>query len=227
MTVELLDTTLREGEQTPNVTMTIEQKLEIAEALDEFGVEFIELGHPVVSPDVREAIHRLAQLDTNAAKIVHARAHPDDIEAAHGSGAPWVGMFFGTSPLSLEHKFGVTQDEALRRVRDAVARAKDHDLSVRFTAEDATRTDRDFLIQVSQAAEAAGADRLSFPDTVGTATPASITDLVEDVRNAVDVPIHVHCHNDLGLATANTLAGLEAGAQLADVTVNGLGERSG
>lgn len=227
MTVELLDTTLREGEQTPNVTMTIEQKLEIAEALDDFGVEFIELGHPVVSPDVREAVHRLARLDTNAAKIAHGRAHPVDIDAAAECGTPWIGIFFGTSPLSLEHKFGVTQDEALQRIRDAVARAKDHDLNVRFTAEDATRTERDFLIQVSQAAAEAGADRLSFPDTVGTATPGSITELVTDVRNAVDLPIHVHCHNDLGLATANTLAGLEAGAQLADVTVNGLGERSG
>ena len=227
MRVELLDTTLREGEQTPNVSFTLEQKLEIARLLDEFGVEFIELGHPAVSPDVHQAVEGLARLETRAQKLVHARALPADIKEAARLGVPWVGIFFGTSALSLAHKFHIDRAEALRRIRDAVCCAKDLDLQVRFTAEDATRTERDFLLQVAGVAQEAGADRFSIPDTVGTMNPRVFGELVHQVSAELAIPLHVHCHNDYGLATANALAGLEAGARLADVTVNGLGERSG
>lgn len=227
MIVELLDATLREGEQTANVSFTLEQKLEIAQLLDEFGVEFIELGHPAVSPDVREAVSRLSKLDLKAQKLVHGRALPKDIDDAAQCGVPWMGMFFGTSPLSLQHKFQIGQQEAITRVRDAVRYAKDKGLKVRFTAEDATRTDLNFLLDVLSVAEEAGADRVSLPDTVGTLHPGTMRELVQSVCQAIKVPVHVHCHNDYGLAVANTLAGLEAGARLGDVTVNGLGERSG
>lgn len=227
MNVELLDTTLREGEQTANVSFSVEQKVEIAKLLDAFGVEFIELGHPAVSPDVRAAVERLARLELRAHKLVHARALPADIDDAARVGVPWVGMFFGTSPLSLEHKFGIGPQEALVRIRDAIRYAKDRGLKVRFTAEDATRTELDFLLEVAQVAEEAGADRFSIPDTVGTLHPEATGALVRAVCERVRIPVHVHCHNDYGLAAANTLAGLAAGARLADVTVNGLGERSG
>jgi 2-isopropylmalate synthase len=227
MKVELLDTTLREGEQTAGVSFSVEQKLEIAGLLDEFGVEFIELGHPAVSPDVGEAVERLSRLETGAHKLIHARALPADIDYAVRFGVPWVGIFFGTSPLSLKHKFHISPAEALKRIRDAICYAKDQGLKVRFTAEDATRTELNFLVEVAQLAEEAGADRLSLPDTVGTALPSAMQELVRAISKAVRIPLHVHCHNDYGLATANTLAGIEAGARLGDVTVNGLGERSG
>ncbi|NOZ03762.1 MAG: homocitrate synthase [FCB group bacterium] len=227
MKVELLDSTIREGEQSPNVSFTVEQKLEIVKLLDEFGVEFIELGHPAVSPDVREAVERLARLDTRANKMVHGRALARDIDDAANLNVPWVGIFFGTSPLSLEYKFQITPQKALVRISEAIRYAKDKGLKVRFTAEDATRTDTDFLVEVASVAEEAGADRFSIADTVGTTHPASLRKLVRAVASSVSIPLHVHCHNDYGLATANVLAGLEGGARLADVTVNGLGERSG
>lgn len=225
--VKLLDTTLREGEQTPNVSFRLDDKIKIAQMLDRFGVEFIELGHPAVSPDVREAVLHLAQLETSAEKLVHARALPADIDEAARSGAPWVGIFLGTSPLSLRYKFDIDEETALRRIRDAVCYAKDCGLKVRFTAEDATRTEPNFLLEVAQAAEDAGADRMSLPDTVGTMAPGALAGIVNRVTEVVGIPVHVHCHNDFGMAAANTMAGLEAGAQLADVSVNGLGERSG
>lgn len=227
MYVELLDTTLREGEQTANVSFTLDQKVEIAKLLDEFGVEFIELGHPAVSPDVRQAVEWLAQLELRATKLIHGRALPSDIDEAVRYSVPWIGMFFGTSALSLEHKFKIDEKEALRRVRDAVAYAKDKGLKVRFTAEDATRTEVDFLLEVLGVAQEAGADRLSVPDTVGTMAPEAMRGFVKQVVAGVGLPVHVHCHNDYGMAVANTVAGLQAGAQLADVTVNGIGERSG
>ena len=227
MNVELLDSTLREGEQTPHVSFTVEQKVEIATLLDEFGVEFIELGHPAVSPDVRQSVERLTRLDTQAHKLVHGRALSKDIDDAVHVGATWIGIFLGISPLSLEHKFQIDQAEALKRIRDSVRYAKDQGLQVRFTAEDATRTDEGVLVEAAQVAEEAGADRFSIADTVGTMDPAGIRRLVRVVSEAVKIPVHIHCHNDYGLAAANVLAGLEEGARLADVTVNGLGERSG
>ncbi len=227
MIVELLDTTIREGEQTANVSFTVDQKVEIVQLLDEFGVEFIELGHPAVSPDVRDAVDRISKLDIKANKLIHGRALPADIDDAVKYNVPWMGMFFGTSPLSLEHKFQIDQEEALKRIRDAVSYAKDKDLKVRFTAEDATRTDFGFLTDVFGVAEEAGADRFSIPDTVGTMSPGTIREFVTKICEVINIPLHVHCHNDYGLAAANTLAGMEAGALLGDVTINGLGERSG
>lgn len=227
MIVELLDSTLREGEQTANVSFTLGQKLEIAQLLDDFGVEFIELGHPAVSPDVRQAVERLARLELKAHKLVHGRCLKADVDDAARYQVPWMGMFFGTSALSLKHKFQIDQKEALKRIRDGVGYAKDKGLKVRFTAEDATRTERSFLVEALGVAQEAGADRLSLPDTVGTMHPAAMHELIEHVRKTLSVPLHVHCHNDYGLAAASSLAGLEAGARLVDVTVNGLGERSG
>jgi len=227
MEVELLDSSLREGEQTPNVSFTIEQKLDIARLLDDFGVEFIELGHPAVSPDVKEAVERLAHQETRATKLVHARAIRQDIDDALTTGVSWIGIFFGTSPLSLEYKFQINQAEALKRIRESVKYAKDKGLDVRFTAEDATRTELQVLTEVAQIAEEAGADRFSIADTVGTTNTTELRSIVKTIKETISIPIHVHCHNDYGLAVANALAGLDEGARLADVTVNSLGERSG
>jgi len=227
MKIALLDSTIREGEQSPNVSFSVEQKIEIVKALDDFGVEFIEIGHPTVSPDIREAVSQIASMETRAEKLIHGRANRSDIDDAVSFGVPWVGIFFGTSDLSLEYKFGIDQSTALKRIVEAVEYAKNQGVKLRFTAEDATRTSLPFLIEVAQAVQAAGADRFSIADTVGTLTPEKTTSLIKSIKDSIDIKVHIHCHNDFGLATANATAALIAGAEVADVTINGLGERSG
>ncbi len=225
--IEILDSTLREGEQTPNVSFTIEQKIALAKRLDAFGVDFIELGHPAVSPDVYEAVEVLNDLDMKAKKVAHGRVSKSDINDAVAIGVEWMGIFFGTSPISLKHKFNVDRTTALKRIESAIKYGKDKGLKLRFTAEDASRTDMDFLIQVGYLAQASGADRFSLADTVGCLTPSKTKEFVRRMVSTMDIPVHVHCHNDFGLATANALSALEAGAQCVDVAVNGLGERCG
>jgi len=225
--IEILDSTLREGEQTPGVSFSVEQKIAMTKRLDAFGVDFIELGHPVVSPDIYEAVETLNDLELHAKKIAHGRASKSDINDVAAIGVKWMGIFFGTSPLSLKHKFNVTKSEALKRIETCVKYGKDKGLKLRFTAEDASRTNLDFLIQVGQMVQKCGAERFSIADTVGCLIPASMKELVTNIRSEIDLPLHVHCHNDFGLATANTLAALESGAQCVDVTVNGIGERCG
>jgi 2-isopropylmalate synthase len=225
--LEILDSTLREGEQTPGVSFTVKQKITLAKQLDIFGVDFIELGHPAVSPDVYEAVEALNDLSLNAKKMAHGRASKSDINDVVAIGVEWMGIFFGTSPLSLKHKFNVTKSEALKRIQSAVEYGKDKGLKLRFTAEDASRTDLDYLIQVGQLVQNSGADRFSLADTVGCLTPTKTKILVSRLVAELDIPVHVHCHNDFGMATANALSALEAGAQCVDVAVNGLGERCG
>ncbi len=225
--IEILDSTLREGEQTPGVSFTLDQKIALAKRLDAFGVDFIELGHPAVSPDVYEAVVSLNELDLKAKKMAHGRASKSDINDVAAIGVGWMGIFFGTSPLSLKHKFNVTKSEALDRIETAVKYGKDKGLKLRFTAEDASRTDLDYLIQVGQLVQKAGVDRFSLADTVGCLTPTKMKGLVSQMVSELDIPIHVHCHNDFGMATANALSALEAGAQCVDVAINGLGERCG
>jgi 2-isopropylmalate synthase len=225
--IEILDSTLREGEQTPGVSFTLDQKIALAKRLDTFGVNFIELGHPAVSPDVYEAVEVLNDLDLNAKKMAHGRASKSDINDVVAIGVDWMGIFFGTSPLSLKHKFNVTKSEALIRIETTVKYGKDKGLKLRFTAEDASRTDLDFLIQVGQLVQKGDVDRFSLADTVGCLTPTKMKGLVSRMVSELDIPIHVHCHNDFGMATANALSALEAGAQCVDVAVNGLGERCG
>ncbi len=225
--IEILDTTLREGEQTPGISFTIDQKIAIARGLDAFGVDFIELGHPAVSPDVYEAVEALNSQNLNAKKMAHGRASKSDVNDATAIGVKWMGIFFGTSPLSLKHKFNITKSEALKQIETCVKYGKDKGLKLRFTAEDASRTSLDFLIQVGQMVQECGAERFSLADTVGCLIPARMKELVTNIRSEIDLPLHVHCHNDFGLATANALTALESGAQCVDVTVNGLGERCG
>lgn len=171
--MQLLDTTLREGEQTPGVSFTVEEKVKIARMLDDFGIDIIEVGHPVVSKDVKEACRVIAHEDLGTETMAHARALEGDIEMAKEVGVTWVGIFLGTSQLSLDHKLHVGRQKALRMIKESVSFAKELGLKVRFTPEDATRTDFDYLQKAILAAEEAGADRISIADTVGTATPAS------------------------------------------------------
>ena len=225
--MELLDSTLREGEQTPGVSFSVEEKVEIAKSLDEFGIDIIEVGHPAVSPDVAKGCKAIVKENLNAETLTHARALKEDIQEAKETGSDWVGIFFGTSPLSLQHKFHMEEAEALETIASAVEYAKSLGFQVRYTPEDATRTEWPYLLKAMEVAEQAGADRISLADTVGTATPWQMGELVSKTIENVSVPVHVHCHNDYGMAVANAMSSYQAGAHLIDVTVNGLGERTG
>ncbi len=225
----LLDSTLREGEQTPGVSFSIEQKLEIARLLDEAGVDMIEAGHPSVAPDVAEAVRRIAREGLRAEVLAHSRASKRDIDEAAACEPDRIAIFYGVSDVHLRYKHRVSREEALNIIAEHVEYARSYGLKVRFTAEDATRADYNFLVEVCKTAYEAGADRVSIADTVGAMTPFRMRDLISRLRR--DLPsgleIDVHCHNDLGLATANALAGFEGGATCIHVTVNGLGERAG
>ena len=224
---EILDTTLREGEQTPGVYFRLEDKLKIARKLDEFGVDFIEAGHPRVSEEIRQAVETIAKLGLDANIVAHSRAVEADIDLARQCDADWVGIFFSVRDKRLEDQFRKNIDQAVDLVSNVVSYAKAHGLKVRYTPEDTVRSPWDSVVRVARAAEAAGADRISVADTVGIMTPTKMFNFFTRLKQQVRIPVNVHCHNDLGMAVANSLSAYEAGAALIDVTVNGLGERTG
>ena len=226
-TPELLDTTLREGEQTRGVQFTQEQKLHIAQLLDAFGIDFLEVGHPAAAPTVARDARAITRLGLRARTLAHARAIDADIDAAAASDADWVGIFFSVSDQAMESRFRKDLDACVALVTRAVERAKAHGLGVRYTPEDTVRSDFAKVARVARAAVEAGADRIAIADTTGHMTPDAMGDFVRRLGAEVPVPLNVHCHDDLGLATANVLAAMRNGARLADVCVNGLGERAG
>src|SRR4029079_10666494 len=231
----VFDTTLRDGEQSPGATMTVEEKLEMADALVALGVDIIEAGFPAASPGDFEAVKLIAQRAKGAVIAGLARANENDIERAANAvrfaDQSRVHTFIATSDIHLEHKLRVSREPVLERAAKMVAFAKTFTSDVEFSAEDATRSDPAFLVQVFSAAIKAGATTINVPDTVGYTTPGEYGSLIEFLRGNVegidDVVISVHCHNDLGMATANTLAAIAAGARQIEVTVNGIGERAG
>ena len=222
----VLDSTLREGEQTPGVNFSPEDRLRIGVALDEVGVDFIEAGHPAVSPEIFEGIRLLVNQGLEAELLAHSRALRRDIDLVLKAETPWVGIFLCVSENCLSRRFGITLEGALERIEDAVLYAKDHGLKVRFTPEDTTRTEWENLETVLRLVKELGVDRVSIADTTGASHPLEFYDLV---KRFVDfgIPVNVHCHNDLGLALANAVMAIEAGAALVDATVNGIGERVG
>lgn len=226
MRVRIFDTTLRDGEQTPGVSLSPEKKLEIAGLLDELGVDAIEAGFPVISEGEKKAVAAVASAGLSAQVCGLARASKKDIDVAVDAGLSYVHTFIATSDIHLEHKLRMSREQALERAVDSVQYAKSRGLEVEFSAEDATRTDREFLGRVFAAVAEAGADRIDIPDTVGYSTPAYMSSITADAVST-GLPVSVHCHNDFGLAVANALAGIEAGAACAHVTVNGIGERAG
>jgi 2-isopropylmalate synthase len=240
--VRIFDTTLRDGEQSPGATMSSAEKLEVARGLARLGVDVIEAGFPAASPDDRTAVQAIAELVGRVRPAPHreppiicalARASTPDIDRAwegvHLAARPRIHTFLATSDLHMEHKLRMSRAEVLERVRVMVGYAKALCPDVEFSPEDATRSDPDFLVQVVETAVRAGAMTINIPDTVGYTTPDEFGALIARICKHVpdDVVISVHCHNDLGLATANTLAGLRAGARQAEVTINGIGERAG
>jgi 2-isopropylmalate synthase len=225
--VRIFDTTLRDGEQTPGVSVSPEQKLQIAMKLDELGVDAIEAGFPIVSQGERQAIKDIVKQGLRAEVCGLARAVQEDIDAALACDLEYVHLFIATSDIHMRYKLKMNREEVLRRAVWAVEYVKKHGVRVEFSAEDATRSETSFMKEVFKAVSQSGADRIDIPDTVGYSTPESIFGLVKDVRSISHLPISMHCHDDLGLAVANTLAGINAGAECAHVTVNGIGERAG
>ncbi len=225
---EILDTTLREGEQTPYVNFTIEEKTNIAKLLDDVGVEMIEAGDPSVSKNVAKAIEKIAALGLRAEVVAHSIAARSGIDRAKACGADRVAIFYATSKIHLDEKLHKTPAQALEIIREHICYAKSLGLKVRYTPEDATRTEFDFLVQICNAAIEAGADRISFADTLGIMQPHTMYERVAALREALHpCQMDLHCHDDYGLALANAMAGIRAGANCIHTTVNGLGERTG
>ena len=233
--VYIFDTTLRDGEQSPGISLGVREKVEIAEQLQRLGVDVIEAGFPATSQGDFEAVRRIAEKAREAVVCALARARPDDIdrawEALEGARRPRIHTFISTSDIHLEHQLRMTREEVLQAARDAVTRARGHCPDVEFSPMDATRSDPEYLYQVLEAAIEAGAGVLNIPDTVGYAVPDEFAELIggimENVKGIEDTVVSVHCHNDLGLAVANSLAAIEQGARQIECAVNGLGERAG
>lgn len=226
--IRVFDTTLRDGEQTPGISLSPEQKLAIARRLDALGVDVIEAGFPVVSEGEYKGVQMIASENLSCEVAGLARANRGDIDAAADAGLKYVHTFIATSDIHLEHKLKMTREQALEKAVDAVEYAKSRGMQAEFSAEDATRTDKKFLRDVFAAVASAGADRIDIPDTVGYSTPEYMAEITRDaVVASGGLPISVHCHNDFGLAVANALAGIRSGASCAHVTINGIGERAG
>ena len=224
--IRILDSTLREGEQHPGVSFTNKQRIQIAWELDSFGVDQIEIS-PVVSPDHREATRTIIGLGLEADIVSHGRALRRDVDVSIDCGAEWCAAYLGISEVHMADKLRITREEAMERAVDTVQYAKSHGLKVRFTLEDGSRADPEFVREVCVAIRDAGVDRISLPDTVGVMRPAGMAKFVGMVRETIDTPLDVHTHNDMGLALANSLAGVDAGADQIHTTIDGIGERTG
>ena len=228
--IEVCDVTLRDGEQTPGVAFSKEQKMSIAQHLDDIGIDVIEAGFPVVSESERDIVKTIANMGLDAKVCCLCRSTQKDVETAIDCDVDFVSIFLAMSNLHLKYKYHKELDEMLDVAMKAVEYAKDHGIGVRFAAEDATRTPIPRLIQAFKMAEERKADYVSIADTIGILNPITATYLTEQIYNAIDTSktkICMHCHDDLGLAVANTLAAAEAGAFQLHTTVNGIGERAG
>ncbi|HKA16810.1 MAG TPA: 2-isopropylmalate synthase [Blastocatellia bacterium] len=233
--VIIFDTTLRDGEQSPGCSMNLAEKLRMARQLDRLNVDVIEAGFPIASDGDFEAVQSIAKEIRRPIIAALARATRDDIVRAWGAVSeaerPRIHTFLATSDIHLDYKLRITREEAIKQAREAVGLARSFCNDVEFSPEDATRTDLDFLCAVLEAVIEAGASTINIPDTVGYTTPREFTKIIETIRNKVTgvdrATISVHCHNDLGLAVANTIAAIEAGARQVECTINGIGERAG
>ncbi len=233
--VLIFDTTLRDGEQAPGASMNESEKLEIAFALERLGVDIIEAGFPVSSPGDFASVRNVAQNIKNSIVCGLARSITKDIDAAYEALKPAahgrIHVFLATSKIHLEYKFKKTPDEILQMAVDAVKYARDRMEDIEFSPEDASRSDKEFLYRVIEAVVKAGARTVNIPDTVGYSTPAEYGQLIADIKNNVPninkAIISVHCHDDLGLAVANSLSAIKNGARQVECTINGIGERAG
>ena len=233
--IKIFDTTLRDGEQSPGIALRPDEKAEIARALEQLGVDVIEAGFAVSSPGDHAGVAAVAAAVSNVTVASLCRTTQGDIdasvEALRGAPRSRLHVFIATSPLHMERKLGLTPEQVLEEVDRAVSYARERADEVEFSAEDATRSEPEFLAEVCRIAIAAGADVINLPDTVGYMLPDELARLLGEVRSLCpeldSVELSVHCHDDLGLAVANSLAGVTAGATQVECTINGLGERAG
>ena len=233
--IKIFDTTLRDGEQSPGCSMNLPEKIEMAKQLERLGVDVIEAGFAIASPMDHKSVKSIAAAVSRCTVASLARCTKGDIDAAwdavKDAKHPRIHVFLATSDIHMEYKLKMTREEVLQRISDMVAYAKGFCDDIEFSAEDASRSDWAFLAQCYSNAVAAGATTLNVPDTVGYSTPQEMGDLIrylrEHVKGAENVDFSVHCHNDLGMAVANTLACVQAGATQVECTVNGIGERAG
>ncbi len=223
----IADTTLRDGEQTAGVVFSREERCSIARMLDAIGVPELECGIPAMGSEEQTAVRELVDLGLAARLMTWNRAVKSDIDASLNSGVDSVDLSLSVSDIHIRHKLGKSRDWVKEQMRVAVGYAKEHNLYVSVGGEDASRADLAFLIDLMREAKALGADRFRFCDTLGILDPFGLYERVHALVQAVDLPIEVHTHNDLGMATANAIAGVRAGARMVSTTVNGLGERAG
>lgn len=225
--LSIVDTTLRDGEQTAGVVFSNQEKLRIARLLDELGVDQIEAGVPVMGGDEQQAIKDIVKLGLKASIMGWNRAVISDIESSLACGVDAVAISISTSDIHIEHKLMTTRGAVMERMVKAVEFAKKQGVYISVNAEDASRTDMEYLIEFAREAKIAGADRLRYCDTVGILEPFITYERITKLIEATGIEVEMHTHNDFGMATANALAGVRAGASFVGVTVNGLGERAG
>jgi 2-isopropylmalate synthase len=233
--VLIFDTTLRDGEQSPGATMTLSEKIEVAKLLDEMGVDIIEAGFPIASEGDFEAVSEISKIIKNAVVCGLARAGDKDIdrawEALKHAKRRRIHSFLSTSPLHMKFKLQKEPEEVIELIHHSVSRARNYTDDVQWSPEDGTRTEHDFLCRAVETAIKAGATTINIPDTVGYTIPGESAAIIRMLRERVpgidDIVISTHCHNDLGMAVANALAAVEAGARQIECTINGLGERAG
>jgi 2-isopropylmalate synthase len=233
--VRILDTTLRDGEQSPGFSMNIQEKLRMAKQLERLGVDIIEAGFPIASKGDFEAVKLIAESIKDSRISALARANNNDIdrawEAIKNARYPFIHTFISTSDIHLTHQLRKSREEVFEMAISAVKRAKSYTEDIEFSAMDATRSDRDYLCQIVEAAIDAGATTVNIPDTVGYTIPSEYGDLISYIRQKVSnidkAVISVHCHNDLGLSTANSIAAVLNGSRQVECTINGIGERAG
>ena len=233
--IKIFDTTLRDGEQSPGCSMNLTEKIEMARQLEKLGVDVIEAGFAIASPMDHKSVQAIAAAVTNCTVASLARCAKGDIDAAWDAvkeaNHPRIHVFLATSDIHMEYKLKMTREQVINRIREMVAYAKSYCDDIEFSAEDASRSDWAFLAHCYSTAVAAGATTLNVPDTVGYSTPQEMYDLItylrENIEGVEHVDISVHCHNDLGMAVANSLAGVLGGARQIECTINGLGERAG
>ena len=234
-TVQIFDTTLRDGEQSPGFSMNRDEKLRLARQIEELGVDILEAGFPIASPGDLEATRAVAAEIKRCRVAALARARQEDVDAAlrglEPAAKPRLHLFLATSDLHLKHKLRMTREQALEQIIKMIRFGRQHCEEVEFSAEDASRTDADYLCQVVLAAVESGAMIINLPDTVGYSTPDEYAEMFRKVRARLgahpNVVLSAHCHDDLGLALANSLAAIEAGVRQVECTINGIGERAG
>jgi len=226
-TIEIFDTTLRDGEQTPGISFTTEQKRTIARQLDALGVDIIEAGTPITSKEEKEVVQLICDEGLSAKICGLARILTQDIDACVDCGVDMIHIFVPSSEIQREHTTKMSEEQVKEQAYKMTRYVKERGFMCMFSAMDATRTRLDFLIDLYKTAEEGGADILNVPDTVGISEPFAMYELVGEIYRAVKVPISIHCHNDFGLAVANSLAAVKAGASEVQVSVNGIGERAG